>query len=106
MSSDTKVGPREGSSAPDSDRTSSAATAQPDNSEPANITKGARVPPRPTTPRPTLPLPHWRIPVSKQLEILRGHVAASGGGTEPVSNATLGDVVGMHQNNVCLPNPF
>src|SRR4051794_4985420 len=70
--------------------------------DPANISRGRG----PKSPSPAVPLPHWRIPVPKQLEILRGHVAASNNGTKPVSNTDLASVVGMHVNNVCLPNPF
>lgn len=81
----------------------------PPNAEPVDSSPTEAPTPKPRLANkalPTKPLPPLRVSFAKQLEVLRGHAVASEHGTKPVSNADLARVVGMHINNVCLPNPF
>ncbi len=61
---------------------------------------------RQTRRRPTKALPTERMVVSKQLDILRGYVAASGPERKPVSNDEVASVVGVHTGTVSICNPF
>lgn len=57
-------------------------------------------------PKPKKALPTSRIAVSKQLEILRAYVHASGQEGKGVRLNDLASVMNMHANTVTLANPF
>ena len=56
--------------------------------------------------KPTQTLPSDRVTVEKQLEVLRGFVAASDAEGRPVTNDEAGKVVGMAGATTVVTNPF
>lgn len=56
--------------------------------------------------KPTKTLPSDRISFAKQLDVLRGYVAASAGGTKPCSLSDVAGVVRISPNTISVANPF
>lgn len=57
-------------------------------------------------PRPTKALPTDRLPLTRQLEVLRGYVAASSYGEKAVPNRAVASVVGLSESSVSSVNSF
>jgi hypothetical protein len=79
---------------------STASKAAPDQTNGAGLKEEKR------QPKPKKTLPTSRIAVTKQLDILRGYVHASGQEGKPVKLNDLASIMGMHPNTVTLANPF
>lgn len=86
----------------DDEQTTSAEPIE-DEAEPAKPVE-LRTPTKAT--RPNKPLPTIRIAFPKQLDILRGFVAAAGANRKPVTLAEVGAIVKLHPNTISLANGF
>lgn len=60
----------------------------------------------PTKNQPTKTLPHDRVPVARQLEIIRGYAAASAQGSKAVRNIDVASTIGMAQETISSCNAF
>lgn len=79
----------------------------PPPADPPNDGAGASIQFRnPKKSKPTQTLPSDRVTVEKQLEVLRGFVAASDAEGRPVTNDEAGKVVGMAGATTVVTNPF